>query len=194
MQSLRVGAGQVGHLFDRIREGVQGGFRLGLGGFHHDGLGDDQREVDRGRVVTPLQQSLGHIQGLDAMLGQVDGRSHELVHAGTVVGQVEHALQPAAQVVGGQHSVLGGLGQAVAAHGQDVGVGAHQHPEVAVKAAHPADRLRPLLVELVVAVTALDRGLRQERLQVTLGAVVVELGAGGMDHLRHLQDLALEQA
>ena len=90
------------------------------------------------------------------------GAGHELVHAGPLVGEVEQARDPHAQVIGGQHSVERGLSETVAAHGHDVGVSADQHPEVAVKAPDSADRLRALEVELEVAVEPLDGGGRQK--------------------------------
>ena len=86
------------------------------------------------------------------------------------MGQVEHALDLLAQVVRGQNSVERCLRQAVAAHGQDVRVGADEHSEVAVEAAHAADRLRPLEIKRVVAVRLLDRRVWEERDEVGLHA------------------------
>ena len=80
-------------------------------------------------------------------------RQHELVHADAVEGDRQVARdvllgQPRPQVVGVQHGDLGRLAQALAAERADVGVGAHEHAEVALEAAQLADRLGPVVVEL----------------------------------------------
>ena len=74
------------------------------------------------------------------------------------------------QVVGVQHRGLRGLGEAVGAEAEDVGVGADEDAEVALEAAQAADRLRPLVVEVearaaaVGALAADDLRPRQEGL------------------------------
>ena len=98
------------------------------------------------------------------------GAGHELVHARALVRKVQLALDALAQVVGGQHRVERCLGQAVAAHGDDVCVRPHQHAEVAVEAADSPDRLRPLEIELEVAVQPLYRWGGQERHELRLHA------------------------
>ena len=74
------------------------------------------------------------------------------------------------QVVGVQHRGLRGLGEAVGAEAEDVGVGADEDAEVALEAAQAADRLGPLEVEVearpaaVVALASDHLRARQERL------------------------------
>ena len=78
--------------------------------------------------------------------------------------------EPRLQVVGVEHGGLGGLGEAVGAEAEDVGVGADEDAEVALEAAQAADRLRPLEVEVVgraaavVALAADHLRARQEGL------------------------------
>ena len=58
------------------------------------------------------------------------------------------------QVVGVQHRGLRGLGEAVGAEAEDVGVGADEDAEVALEAAQAADRLGPLEVEVEAGAAA----------------------------------------
>ena len=56
--------------------------------------------------------------------------------------------QPGEQVVGVEHRGLRCLLQPVPAQAENVGVGTHEDPEVALEAAQPADRLGPVVVQV----------------------------------------------
>jgi hypothetical protein len=53
---------------DRLGEGVERLLRLGLRGLHEQRLVDQQREVDRRRVVAVVQEPLGQVQRPDPQL------------------------------------------------------------------------------------------------------------------------------
>ena len=90
-----------------------------------------------------------------------------LVHARRLVRQVVVRLQLLADVIGVEHGVFGGLPQAVGTVGHDVGQRAHQHAEVAVEHAHPADGLRAVVFKAAAAPfgRSIDHRHRQKRLQ-----------------------------
>ena len=79
------------------------------------------------------------------------GRGHELVHAAVAVRHGQNVLHPRQQVVRIQHGVFGDPPQAVRPVRADVAVHADQHADVAEEAPHPADRLGPVVVEVVAA-------------------------------------------
>ena len=139
---------------DRLGERVERLPRLGLGRLDHQRLVDEQREVDRRRVEAEVEQALGDVERLHPELAlRRRAGEDELVHAGAVEGE---------------RQVLAGAALAAAARagswrsaprsprprrgrrrrGCDVGVGADEDAEVALEAAQPADRLRPLVVEV----------------------------------------------
>ena len=76
--------------------------RLGLGGLDHERLLDDEREVDGGCVHAEIEQALGDVEGLHAVLAQAPAREHELVHAVRFVREVVARHQAPHQVVGVQ--------------------------------------------------------------------------------------------
>ena len=99
------------------------------------------RRLARSRVARPSSR-LHRLAGED-----------ELVHAVAVEGDRQALAaaalgQPRLQVVGVQNGGLRGLGEAVGAEAEDVGVGADEDAEVALEAAQAADRLGPLEVEV----------------------------------------------
>ena len=61
----------VGDLDHGVDEGVERLLALGLGRLDHHGLGHDQREVDRRRMEAAVDQSLGDVDGVDAVGGLV---------------------------------------------------------------------------------------------------------------------------
>src|SRR5215469_6910302 len=167
---IGVGASQLNDLPERTHEGVQGRLALGLSRLDHHRFGDDQREIDGRGVEATFEQALGHVHRPDAVRAEVSRRGHELVHARTAVRQLEPALQRLAHVVSRQHGVSGRLGQPVATHSQDVGECAHQHAEVAVEAAHPANGPRAVVVEPETAILTLYRRPGQEWDQIGLNS------------------------
>ncbi len=151
-------------LRDDLGERLERLARLGLGGLHQQRLLHQQREVDRRRVVAEVEQALGEVGRADAQVALHRGaREHELVHAALAERERQvladaRPLQQGQQVVRVQHRDLRRLAQPLGAERADVGVGADEDPVVALEPAQPADRLRPVLVEVVggpVAVRAL---------------------------------------
>jgi hypothetical protein len=106
-------------------------------------------------VEAEVEQALGQVERADPeLLLHGRAREHELVHAQAVVGDGEvlrdaGLLEPREQVVRVEDRRLGGLAQAVAAEGEDVGVGAHEDAVVALEPAQAADRLGTVEVEVV---------------------------------------------
>ena len=157
-------------LGDRFGEAVERLARLRLGGLDHQRLLDQQREVDRRRVIAEVQETLGQVQGADLKLPlHRPAREHELVHAELAVGERQETpdvalAQPGQQVVGIQDGRLRGLPQTLSAERADVGVGAHEAAVVPLEAAQPPDRERPVVVELEALLAPHEHRPRQERL------------------------------
>ena len=150
-------------LQQRVGEGVERFLAFGLGRLDHQRFRHDQREIDRRRVEAVVQQPLGDVHGADAPLApQLAGAGHELVHAAVAVRHLKMCLTPAQQIIGVQHRVFADLAQAVRPQRADVAVAAHQHADVAEEAAHPADRLGPIVVQPVAVAVLDDQRRRQD--------------------------------
>src|SRR5580704_19763149 len=88
-RGVRRGARNLGvlsRLAQDLREGLGEGIerlpRLGLGRLDHQGLLDEQREVDRRRVKAKVEQTLGEVERPDLKLASHGAPGeHELVHA-----------------------------------------------------------------------------------------------------------------
>src|SRR6059058_6435725 len=91
----------------------------------------------------------------------MQGRATERILEGTT-----EVLSQIARV---EHCVLGDLADRVAV-GANVGVGADQHPEIAIKGTDFPDRLRAVVLETKAFVGALHRRDGQERNQMRLHA------------------------
>ena len=116
-------------------------------------------------MVSEVHEALREVDRPDALRRQRGRARDELVFSEAAEGHVEHALEPVPHVVRVQHGPVGDLPEAVAAHPQDVGVRADEEGEVAVPRADLADRLRPIVVEVVPASIQGDEGDREERLE-----------------------------
>ncbi len=87
-----------------------------------------------------VEQALGDVGVVDLVPHLQAVVEDHLVHRGRVVGEVVGTGEPVAHEVGVQDRDLRHRAQTVAAEAPDVGQGAHQDEEVAVEAAHRADR------------------------------------------------------
>ena len=142
---VRIGRCALGDPPHDLHEAIERLAGLGLGGLDHERLLDDEREVDGGRVDALVQDGLGDVQRRHAVLPLLAPRAeHDLVLADPVEGQVVGIGQEDAQVVRGEHRVVGDGPQPLVAVGPDVGVGPHVHPEVPAEGAHLADGRRSL--------------------------------------------------
>ena len=75
-------------LADDVGERVERLARLGLGRLDQQRLVDEQREVDRRRVIAEVQHPLGEVERADPeRLLHRPAREHELVHARAVIGR-----------------------------------------------------------------------------------------------------------
>ncbi len=115
---------------------------------------------------TEVQKPLGDVERVYVVALLTIGREDELVHAGAVVGQVVCVLQGAHDIVGVEHGALTHVAQPIRPVDANVGIGAHQHQEIAAAGAHAADRERAgVLPEVTVVALGWQRA-RQERQQV----------------------------
>jgi len=115
---------------------------------------------------TVVEEPLGDVQGLHARGLEVAVREHELVQAGQVVGAVVLGLEQGQQVAGVEHRQLGDPRHAGRAQLAQVGVGLHQHAEVAEEAPHSADAQGAVRVEPPASLAVrLDERRRQEGLE-----------------------------
>ena len=133
-------------------KGVQRLFGFRFGRLNHQRLVDDEREVHRRRVESVIQQALGHFQPAHPALPLPVGGEHHLVHTGTVIGQGVAVFQGVHQIVGIQHGVAADGMQPGCAQRPNVGIGAHQHAKVAVKAADFANAFRRFAQRVLPAV------------------------------------------
>ena len=116
-----------------------------------------------------VDQPFGDVAGLDAF-GRLElVAENHLVHGSSFIGEFKDVLQLFTNVVGVEDRVFGGLAQPVRPVGQDVSQCADEHAHIAVEGAHPAHRLRPVVLPVLRAVLVLDQHRdRQKRLQKRL--------------------------
>ena len=144
-----------------------------------------------------VHEPLGHVAGVDALCRLTLSRQHELVHGRTGIGLHKDVVQLRAKVVAVQHGVLADLFESLTPHGSDVGIGANEHPEVAVEGAHFADGVGPVIVSQNVPIVAVTHGRhRKERPKVVVHAyrpgsrAAAAMGSGEglveieMDHIK----------
>ena len=79
---LRRLAGLLGDLVHHRDEAVHRLLALVLRRLDHQGLVEEQREVDRRRVVAVVEQALGHVHRRDARRFVAQSVEDKLVHAG----------------------------------------------------------------------------------------------------------------
>ena len=65
VEGVRIGGGEGFDFFQCRREFFEGLFGFGFGGLDHHRALDHQREIDCGRVKSPIDEALGHIQCAD---------------------------------------------------------------------------------------------------------------------------------
>ncbi|MBA7690371.1 hypothetical protein ES703_98897 [subsurface metagenome] len=122
-----------------------------------------------------IQQGLGQVQGLCAPLLLAAAGEDELVHDAFAVGQVESRPEASGlgigkerfQVVGVEDGPAGDIPQPFLAQAEDIGIGLHQHGEVAIKGVHAANAVLTVVIQLIGAVgKPLNQRLGQESHQV----------------------------
>ena len=94
-----------------------------------------------------INQPLGDVHRLHAFLRLQFVAEDYFVHARRGIWEIVDSFHSLANVVGIEHSVFRGLAQAVGAVSLNVGQSAHKHSEIAVKGAHTAHRLWPIVIE-----------------------------------------------
>src|SRR5215470_3310279 len=113
-----------------------------------------------------VNQPLGDIAGLHALLRLNAITEDHFVHGSALVRQVVILFQLFADVVGVEHSVFRGLAKAIGTVGHNVGERTHVHAEIAIEHPHTTDRLRTVIVETEYAVLSFNNNrLRQEGFQ-----------------------------
>ena len=150
----------LAHRGDELVERLE---RLGLRGLDHQRAGDDQREVDRGRVEALVHQPLGDVRRGDARIVLVLVAQNALVHDATRPRHVVVAAQLLEHVVCVQHGKLGHLGQSATSERADVGERAYPDSGVAEERMDAPDRVGHLFVEHVLVAFAADHGDGQVR-------------------------------
>ena len=214
--------GLLGDLAHDGDERVDGLLRLGLRGLDHEGLVEEEREVDCRGVVAVVQQALGHVEGRRAghvVVGAVvdEAVEDELMLADALDRELVAVLEAFLDVVGAENGELAHLAEMLATNRQYIRVSAQDDAEIAMKtgdldlgdavgqALGHADRTaagtaaavgrREGLVEVEVHdVKAHVTGTDHAEHRVHVGAVVVEQAADTVHELRDLEDLGLEQA
>src|SRR5262249_5118703 len=120
-------------------------------------------------MKTIINEPLGNITGLYALLRLNAITEDNFVHGSALVRQVVILFQFFADVVGVEHRIFRRLAQAIGTIGHNVGKRAHLHAEVAIEHPHATDGLRTVIVEPEQGVSLFhDNWLRQERFQYLL--------------------------
>src|SRR5690606_8175927 len=201
---------------------VQLGLGLALGRLDHERAG--HRPAHRRRVITVVHETLGGVVHLDAVLLPTAQIDDALVRDEAGVAAVEHRekrLQALGDVVGVEDGDLGRLGEAGRTHHADIhpgddqdagrakGRGRHRararagqeglevrgHADGADAGAAAAVRDAEGLVQVEVADVGADvAGRGQADLRVHVGAVHVNLAAGGVDRGADFQYRGFEYA
>ena len=141
-QQLGLRLSLLGDLEHRVAEGVERLLALALGRLDHHRLVDDEREVDRRRMIAVIDHPLGDVERAGALsLLPLPGEDH-LVHAAAVVRQAIRSAQALLDVVGVQHGRFADSAQAIGAEASDVCVRTQEDAEVAVKRTHTSDAVR----------------------------------------------------
>ena len=150
-------------LFHDADHFIQGGLALGLRGLYHQVFRHDQREVHGGRMDALIQHGLGDVSGGDAVfLVHLIQGDDEFVHAMALGVDVVSVLQLVLQVIGVEHRVVAGLGDALFAQGEHIGQRPDHREEVAVEGLHAADGIGVALHGQVEGISIADRmGLGQ---------------------------------
>ena len=95
-------------------------------------------------------------------------RENALVHAGSVIGEVEGCLEPFLDVIGIQDSELAGLLEVRSSHGPDIAVSPDHHPNVPVESVELADGLRKIAGETIFPLFLYQAGHRKKGFKVLL--------------------------
>ena len=211
-----------GNLVHDIDEGIDGFLALGLRGLNHEGLVEQEREVDGRCVEAVVQEALGYIQGggtVDVVVGAVidEAVKDELMLAYALDGELVSILQALLDIVCAKYRILTYFLDVFLANGKDIGIGAEDDSEVAVETGHldlgetlghffghahgaaagtaTAVRRGEGLVQVQVHdVKAHVSGTHNTQHGVHVGAVVVQKAATAVHQGCNLQNLGLEQA
>ena len=138
LHQFGLGGGLFGDRTHGVDEKIAFFLGLGFGGLDHHGAGNNQGKRGGVGVKAVVDEPLGDIHGVHAILFLAIIAEDDFVHGRRSVGKVEYAFQVLADVIRVQHGVFGGLTKAGTV-GEDVGEGAHQHSEISAKGAHAAD-------------------------------------------------------
>src|SRR5690606_31978378 len=107
----------------------------------HQGLVDGKWEVDRRRMKAVVDQALRDVERSHPATPLTTPAEHELVLAAAIVGKIEGPFEPVHQVVRVEYGVLADRGESFRAERPNVGVGTHEHAEVAVERLDLSDRV-----------------------------------------------------
>ena len=156
MEDVGILGGLGGDAVHDVDEGVQRLLALRLRRLDHQGLMEEQREVDGGSVETEVEQTLGDVERrgrLDTLAGTVvdEAVEDELVLADGGDGELIGVLELLLDVVGVEGSDGSYLADVLAADGEQPGTGAKDDAEVAHVAADTACRLGIALGDAVRA-------------------------------------------
>ncbi len=156
--------GFLGNRAHRVHEQIALLLRFRFGGLNHHRARHDQRERRRVRMEAVVDQALGDVHRVHAVLFLPRIAENHFVHRGQIERQVVHVLELLANVIRVQDRVFRGLADARAV-GQRVGERAHQHSEISAERAHPANGFWLVIFERQVPVLFDQDGNRQIRLE-----------------------------
>src|SRR5215472_524558 len=102
---------------------------------------NDQREINRHRMIPFVDQRLGEVERGDAGVLQKAVVEQYLVHAETWKRRTEIALEPNAQIISIEHRILGHLPKSVCSVAHHIRKRTHEHAHLTVKSLQSANRL-----------------------------------------------------
>ena len=90
LHQIGIGLGLLGYLSHHGDKAIERLLTLVLRRLNHETLVEEQREIDGGRMIAIVEQTLGHIHRGDTSRLILETVEHELMTARGVDGKLEH--------------------------------------------------------------------------------------------------------
>ncbi len=147
-----------------------------------------------------VDQALGDVHGVDAVLFLMRVAEDDFVHGGQGIGEIVDAFEMLADVIGVEHGVFGGLPDAGTVR-EDVGEGAHQDAEISGESLYAADGIGAHGLKSETAAVFLDKNRNgAKRLKEFLHGhracawTAAAVRRGGVENLGDFRDALLEDS
>ena len=148
----------------RFGKPVKGIDILSFGRLDHQGFGDDQREIDRRRMETEIEQPFGYIGRPDSCrFLPVGPFKYEFVHTGnSSVWKFISFSKKGSKIIRIDYSHFRNIGETIGAEHPDIGISPDEDTEIAEKGMYPSDRERIIAFQLETFIIFNDPGHGQK--------------------------------